>query len=466
MTQQTTKSQLIYLAILAFGINLCFAFQVTNLSSIFKFLGAGTNDLPLLWLIPPLTGLIVQPLVGQMSDDTVSRFGKRRPYIVGWGIFAVLSLSILPLANTLLMAILLMWLVDCSLNGSSEGLRALTGDITGKKEERSQAFAIQAFFSGIGAALGTAMPYLIYKGYNFFHFGSELTAGQIPTNLKLSFLLTGAILLIAIMVASPKIKERPLTRQGLLEKKRKSISLNARVRKIFRDLYMSCKKMSPQFRSICFIHALTWMGIFIFWLYFTVALAQNIYHYPVHSDGTRSLAHSSVLQQANLDSSFYFSIYQYVSVAYTLILFFLARLPNLNLLHAASIIVGGIGMALICFEHDTTALVISFIAIGIMWGSMAVLPYAIAMQVSPKGKLGIYLGIFNMSITAPQIICSLILSPIYTYLFHKQASYLLLLAGLLIIFSGILWIRQEKFKKESLILSNEAKEMISVTPYN
>lgn len=442
MLHKYIKPHIFYLALLSFGITLCSAFQLSNLSSIFKFLGATNNSLPYFWIVPPLTGLIMQPVIGQLSDDTISRYGKRRPYIIAWGGLAALGLLLLPFTNSLLYALILTWIIGCSLNGSTEALRALTGDLTINQEERSKAFAIQAFAAGIGGSIGTSMPYLIYKLNRLFNFSNAIAPNELPINLKVSLLVSSIILLATTYLAMKKVNERPYTRDALLKKKKKKTSLSARLAKSVRDLYKSIRKMPPAFRKICIINGITWLGIFIFWTYFTVAIAQNIYGLSATGGTGDGGEYASILQKATLDTSVYFTIYQYVSIAFALILYFLSKSTKTKQIHIASLIIGGIGLGLLSFERSQMAIMFSFIAIGIMWGSLQVLPYTIAMQVLPKGKLGTYLGIFNISITLPQIIGGSAISPIYSYIFMKHAGYLLILAGSLILLSSYFWYRE------------------------
>lgn len=462
MITKWVQPKLFWLAIIAFGINFCFAFQLANLSSIFKFLGVGNAHLPLLWLIPPLTGLIVQPIIGQMSDDTVTRFGKRKPYIIGWSFLAAAAFCCLPFAGGLGYTLFILWLIDCSLNGSSEGLRALTGDVTQSEQERSRAFALQAFLSGLGGALGTSLPYIVNQLLIYIKPHSiEITFGQIPQNLKYAFYVTSFILLVTIFCAITFVKERIYKHNTLFVKKKKPANFFLKTSKMLKDLYNSFRKMPYHFRNVCLIHSMTWIGIFILWLYFTVTLAQNIYGLPTHHHPGNNVIYTTILQRAALDTAKYFTLYQYVSVVYAVLLYFISPFSKIKLVHASSLLIGGMGMLSISFAQTQFALVLAFIAIGIMWGSMTVLPYAIAMQLLPKGKLGTYLGIFNISITAPQIVCGLLLSAVYKYLFLGHASYLLLIGGLFIIFSAYLWIRQEHlmristYSKKTILAKNE-----------
>ncbi len=452
MQKYFSKPHLFYLALLAFGISFGFTFQLANLSSIFKFLGARSHELPFLWLAPPITGLIIQPLIGQISDDTITRWGKRRPYIIGWGVLGSLAFFSMPFFNSLLAAVLFTWVIDASLNGSSETLRALTSDLT-EKAERSQAFALQAFFGGMGAALGTGLPYIMNKIHLLFHSSTLPQIGGVPSHLKFSFLVAGLILIIMVFISMRKVKEAPYKHQTLLTIKHqaKSFTRSKRAIKTFKDLWESIKNSSPQFRKYCYIHAASWLGIFIFWLYFTSALAQNMYDLPILLHVNNPPPHyAHILQEANLSASLYLSIYQYCSVIYALFLFFILKSTDkTKLIHSVSLLIGGAAMALLCFTHTKPMLVFCMLGIGVMWGSLIVLPYTIVSQILPKGKFGTYLGIFNISITIPQIISGLTLSPIYIYLFKGHAMYVMLLAGILIMISGIFWL-QEAYRSEEV----------------
>ena len=442
MFRSLVKPNLLYLSVIAFVLNLSFAFQIANLSSIFKFLGAGNSDLPLLWLVPPITGLIVQPLVGQISDDTVNRYGKRRPYIFGWGMLAALSFIILPFTNTLFLALFVTWIIDCSLNGGSECLRALTADLTFKDDDRSKAFALQAFFSGIGSAVGAALPFLINKLEPYLPVKTFFNSCRLPFALNFSLILIGIVLVVLLNISIFKIKEKVKYRPLLLSKKKKPITFKRRIYKIFADLYQTIRKSPLPFKKICFAHAMTWAGIFVFWLYFTVTLAQNFFHLPPISHHlSPSREYTMVLQNASLNASYYFSLYQYVSVFYAVLLYFLSNTERSIYLHTISLLIGGISVASIGFLHDPYLLWFACVGVGIMWGSMIILPYSIAIRLLPRGRLGTYLGIFNICITAPQLICGLTLKPIYLYVFQGKAGYLLVVAGVMIVASAAMWFR-------------------------
>lgn len=451
MFKKIFHSQLFFfLALLSMGINFCFTFELANLSSFFRFLGASSHDLPFLWLAPPLTGLIVQPIIGQLSDDTTTRFGKRRPYILVWGILASFFLCVIPTIHTFILVVAAIWIIDSSLNGSIEGLRALTCDLATTESDRTKAFAVQAYLGGIGGALGTGMPFIIHK--LLLYWGIETSATAVPLNIKISYFICGIILITTILITLRYVKEKPNKFIQLYKKRKQPKTFYFRVKKIFTDLYKNFVNSPLPFKKICFIHSIAWMGIFIFWLHFTTNLAQNKYGISPLGD-PNDPHYIELLQRATLDSATYLSIYQYVSIAYGLLLFFISSKFNLKLLHAVGLGLGGISMAMLSFSHTHIGIIICMMGIGIMWGSILVLPYSIAMLHIPKGKRGIYLGIFNISITAPQLLISLLLPFIFKYFLHSDATYLMLIAGGLLIVSSSLWFSYKPIKIKPVTLS-------------
>ena len=267
------RSKLVYLAILSFGINFGFIFQLSNLTALFKFLGINDINLPLIWLIPPLTGLIIQPLVGQLSDMTFTPFGKRRPYIIFWSILAVFSFCLLPLFTTFLPILVITLLIDCSLNGSAETMRALTGDTFLREDDRTQAFAMQAIFASMGGFAGASLPFILNWICNFLFPTLTLEVGQIPLHLKLAFLVASFIIFSTVFISMMHIKEKS------------SLPANTKIfrvsyQHVFRHLWYNLCNLPKPFKQIFLIHGLSWVGIFIFWLYFTLTLAQNIYGLP------------------------------------------------------------------------------------------------------------------------------------------------------------------------------------------
>lgn len=431
---------LFFLGMLAFSTSLAATYQLNNLSSIFKFLGLNNNKLSYLWLAPPVTGLILQPIIGQLSDDTMTRYGKRRPYIFCWGLLTAFTFCLFSLFDSLIILALLVLISDATLNATVEASRTLTSDLT-RNEERSRAFALLAFFGGLGSAIGAALPFLLNKLLTLLNYYKQVIPGHVPFYLKVGFLISGLIVGVIIFFTVYHLKEKNINKSNLLNKKKKPRKLISKIAKPFIEVVKNIPKMSSKLKRYCFIHAVCWIGIFIFWLFFTTMLAQNFYHLPL--DASSSLECMKIMQKANLDTSYYFSIYQYVSVGTALFLFYFSSKFSMKLLHAIALSLGGISLLLMPFITSETQVLIAMIGIGIMWGSMCTLPYAIVTQILPKNKIGVYLGIFNISITLPQIICGFTLSPLFVFVFKNHAVYLISFAGLILIGGGCLWMYEE-----------------------
>lgn len=449
MKKYFSEPYFFYLALLSFGVSLAFTFQLNYLSSIFNFLGAEPQQLSFLWLAPPVTGLIIQPLVGQLSDDTISRYGKRRPYIIGGGILSVLSLFALGALTSLSYAVLLILLLNATVNCCLAALRAFTTDLS-PPEDLPKAFAFQAFLGGIGAAIGAGLPYLTDRFSLLFSRASLLKTEQLklPLNFQLSLLVAGIAMGLTLFVSMRNVKEPShicLTSRG--KKPQKTLLKNS-VR-IFVDLGSSLKDSSFKFKKCCLINSVTWFGIFIFWVYFVIVIAQNFYPSAalLNEHWEQSM---QPLQQASLDSAGYLSFSQYVTIIYSLFLFFLLEDKNkMEFIHGISLLIGGVGMILIGYAHTPAMIFLAMAGVGILFGSLSVLPFAIVGKISPEGKSGVYLGIFNIGITLSQIIGGLTLSPIYRYFFNNQAANLMILSGVIILLSALLWL-QEAYRSQNV----------------
>ncbi|WP_419420106.1 MFS transporter [Legionella sp. D16C41] len=432
------KIKYLGLALLAFAVNFCFTFQLSNLTILLKFVGASDASIPLLWLIPPLTGMLIQPLVGYLSDNSSTSYGKRKPYIIGWGICAAFSFLLLPLSSSIIYIVWFTFLIDCSINGSAEGLRALTADFFQESVTRTRAFSIFAFFSGLGGVCGAYLPSIIQKVF----IGQEASLSAtyaIPSNLVGGYIFTGLMLLITLVYFFKKTKERPTLDAPIT--KGLFISL---VKELFyktKSIKTEIKNTHPIFLKVLTINSIAWIGIFTFWLYFSLCIAQQVYHLPRNVVVNNSEHYKAIMHQVSLDVSYYFSLYQYVSLVFTLIVYNLSKYIKSEKIHGTAVLLGGLGISLLCFKTTPTSMFISCTCIGIFWGSLIVLPYVIVLKYLPPDRTGTYLGIFNISITLPQIFGGFILPLVYNFIFKNHASYTLFMAGCLIIISGLLWLR-------------------------
>ncbi|WP_165482789.1 MFS transporter [Legionella gresilensis] len=434
------KLKYLGLALLAFAINFCFTFQLSNLTVLLKLVGASDASIPLLWLIPPLTGMLIQPIVGYLSDNSSTSYGKRKPYIIGWGICAAFSFLLLPLSSSIIYIVWFTFLIDCSINGSAEGLRALTADFFQENITRTRAFSIFAFFSGLGGVCGAYLPNAIQKIFiNNNHENTLNNVYAIPPNLVGAYVFTGIMLLITLIYFFRKTKEKPThdapITKGLF------ISL---VKELFykaKSIKIEIKNTHPIFLKVLTINCIAWIGIFTFWLYFSLCVAQQVYHLPRNVIVSDSEHYKAIMHQVSLDVSYYFSLYQCISLVFTLIVFSLSKYIKSEKIHGTALLLGGLGISLICFKTTPVSMFFSCTCIGIFWGSLVVLPYVIVLKYLPKDSNGTYLGIFNISVTLPQIFGGFILPLVYNYIFKNHANYTLFMAGFLILISGFLWIR-------------------------
>jgi maltose/moltooligosaccharide transporter len=454
MTKQLlTTRQLFHLAVCAFGIQFASSLMMANMSSIFKFFGAASGNLPYLWLAAPVSGLVIQPLIGQLSDDTLTRYGKRRPYILVWSLITFLCFSLIPLVKHLWLMVILFWGIGCGINGVTEALRALIGDIT-PGQQKTQAFSWQTIFAGSGATLAAILPYFFFKWeYCWQEFLKKLPSfNLVPYSIQMAFVLGGSILLGSVLWTLSRIQEPHVAQVVSLRKHYQTTkaSFSRKVKHFFGQLTVSIEKLPIVIRKFIVVQVFTWIGLYSMWLYFTLAIAQHIYGLPVGADVTQNVHYAEILENSTIKTGVYFGIYQFVSIFYAIGLPFLVKKVDPKLIHAASLLIGAIGLIIIVVAHTGLMIVIGVVAIGIMWGSIMTLPYAIVTAGVPRSKMGVYLGIFNITITAPQIICGLSLGFIYTTIFHNHAIYCILLAGVSIFIAGSLLVWQ--CKKERLLL--------------
>lgn len=432
MTRIKFHKKLYWLSFCTFIINACLTFQLSNLTLLLKSAGASSFLIPLVWLIPPITGMIIQPLVGYLSDIHTSRFGKRKPYILVWGLGAGLSFLLLPLYQNLLLIIFFTFLIDISLNGSAESLRALLADQVTVEKERVNAFSIYAFFTGLGGLFGAFLPFIsrsfIYKE----------AASEMPELISATYLFCGSLMLVAIALFL-FYREKPI----------KSVSP---AQNGFTDhLQGLFAKIRLDFFKILLIHSLSWFGIFLFWLYFSLYIEQ------IHYAEFNALAMKTKMNALGMDISFYFSIYQLIGLLFTLLVPVLAKKYPLELVHSFCLVLGGIGIFIISCAQDQASLITALCLIGFFWGSLISIPYIIILKLMPQNRMGTYLGVFNISITFPQIMGGFI-SPFVYNLVQQRAGAMLTIAAVSIILSGVIWFymyRDEFMIKKKVIIERE-----------
>jgi maltose/moltooligosaccharide transporter len=471
------------------GIQFGFALQNGNVSRIFETLGASIEDIPILWIAAPVTGLIVQPIIGYLSDNTWGKLGRRRPFFLIGAILASIALFIMPNSPTLWFAAGMLWIMDASINISMEPFRAFVGDML-PDEQRTRGFAMQSFFIGIGAFVASWLPYAMT---NWFDIPNTAPAGEIQPSVKFSFYFGGAVFLLAVLWTvirtkeySPeelasfdeRIEENAVDRKKInysgfvsrfikggtiwfiigaiacylvyslqLEKElyilsggittfgivqllsmfliRNGSTSNGFVH-IITDLFTLPKTML----QLAFVQFFSWFALFAMWIYSTSAVTSHIYH---TSDTT-----SAVYNEGADWVSGMFGWYNLFAAGFAFLLPVIAKKTNRKITHLIALFAGGIGLISFFFITNPDHLIYSMLGVGIAWASILSMPYAILTGSLPSNKMGVYMGIFNFFIVIPQILAASILGFLVKSAFNSESIYALILGGISMIVAGII----------------------------
>lgn len=463
------------------GIQFGFALQNANVSRIFETLGAYVGDIPILWIAAPVTGLIIQPIIGHMSDNTWNRLGRRRPYFLTGAILASLALLIMPNSPVLWIAAGMLWIMDASINVSMEPFRAFVGDML-PSEQRTTGFATQSFFIGTGAVIASVLPYVLT---NWFHVQNTAPAGMIPLSVKLSFYIGGAVFISAVIWTIIRTKEyspeelkeysaeeNPVINNdtdieitynsgqffmrgfywivaGLaisaliyyftLEKELYILSVGigafgliqvisglfvsqgstkSGLVVVLSDLYNMPKTMG----QLAVVQFFSWFALFSMWIYTTSAVTSHIY-------GTKDPTSELYNQGANW-VGILFAVYNGFAALVAFLLPVIARYTTRKITHSISLVAGGLGLISIIIFHTPNLLIISMLGIGLAWASILAMPYAILTGSLPSKKMGTYMGIFNFFIVIPQILAASILGFFVRDIFGGEAIYALVTGGI------------------------------------
>lgn len=405
------------------GIQFGFALQNANVSRIFETLGADKDSLPILWLAAPVTGLLVQPIIGYYSDRTWSpRWGRRRPFFAVGAILASIALFIMPNSPELWVAAGMLWLMDGSINISMEPFRAFVGDML-PGDQRTAGFAMQSFFIGIGAVIASCLPYIFT---NWIGMSNTAAPGEIPDSVKWSFYLGGIAFLSAVMWTVFNTKEYPPDDLELLKKENKEKGIFGGLAESFLGIF----KMPKTMVQLAFVQFFSWFALFSMWIYTTPAVTEHVY-------GTTDT--SSALYNEGADwVGICFGVYNGVAALAAFLLPLLAKKVGRRFAHLIALFCGGIGLISIFFINDPDLLLVSMIGVGIAWASILSIPYALLSGALPAEKMGYYMGVFNFFIVTPQIVAASILGFILKSFFGNDAIYALIVGGAAMILAGLL----------------------------
>lgn len=374
------------------GIQFGWGLQMANMSAIYEYLGAKPDEIPLLWLAAPLTGLVVQPIIGHVSDRTWSpRFGRRRPFFMIGAILSSLALIAMPNASALWMAAGLLWILDASINISMEPFRAFVADLL-PANERTRGFAMQSLFIGLGAVIASAMPWMLSNW-----FGVAASApGSIPATVRISFFVGAAAFFGAVMYTVLTTKEKPPADLAAFEREK---AQSAGVMAGARDIFAAARAMPTTMRQLALVQMCTWLGLFCMWLYFSTAVATDVFG----ATDTRDPRYQEGVEWAGLC----FGAYSAVTFVFSFFLPRIARARGPRATHALCLLAGAAGLASVSVIRDPNLLLLSMVGVGIAWASTISMPYVMLSTSLPAGKTGVYMGIFNFFIVIPEIVASL-----------------------------------------------------------
>ncbi len=468
------------------GIQFGFALQNANVSRIFQTLGAEIEDLPILWVAAPLTGLLVQPIIGHMSDNTWNRFGRRRPYFLVGAILASLALFVMPNSPVLWVAAGMLWIMDASINVSMEPFRAFVGDMLPEKQ-RTAGFAMQSFFIGVGAVVASALPWMMS---NWMGVDNTAPPGVVPESVRLSFYFGGAVFLLAVLWTVLRTREyspeelhafaaggddtapvglspsrpasayakggsgwlvagglllaiivwRGLDKElyilaggalafGLLQWFTAGLIRRERTDNALCSIVNDLFNMPRVMKQLAVVQFFSWFALFAMWIYGTAAVTSH--HYD-----TLDVASRAYNDGADWVGVLFAAYNGFAALAAILIPFVANRL-GCRPCHLLNLTLGGVGLASFWFIEDPAWLLLPMIGVGVAWASILSLPYALLSNSIPADKMGVYMGIFNFFIVIPQLIAASVLGLLLRDLFDGRAIFGLVIGGVLMVLAGL-----------------------------
>ncbi len=414
------------------GIQFGFALQNSNVSRIFETLGADKDQLPILWLAAPVTGLLIQPIIGYYSDRTWHhKWGRRRPFFAIGAILATIALFLMPNSTALWMAVIMLWLMDASINVSMEPFRAFVGDML-PDEQRTNGFAMQSFFIGLGAVVASALPYIFT---NWFGISNTATDGGIPDSVKWSFYLGGVAYFTAVMWTVFKSHEYPPDDIDKLKEENASVGIFQGLAESFMGIF----KMPKTMVQLAFVQFFSWFALFAMWIYTTSAVTSHIYN----TSDTTSVAYNEGADWVGVS----FAVYNGIAAIAAFLLPVLAGMTSRRVTHMISLFCGALGLLSIYFIGDPIYILVSMIGIGIAWASILSMPYAMLSSILPNDKMGYYMGVFNFFIVIPQIVAAGILGFLLKSFFGNVSIYALVIGGVSMILAGLLCLKVEDNEK-------------------
>ena len=402
------------------GIQFGWGLQLANMSPIYKYLHAEESSLPYLWLAGPITGLIVQPIIGSMSDRTWNRLGRRRPYFLTGAVLASIALFFMPDSSLLWMAAGLLWILDASINITMEPFRAFVADKL-PEEQRTLGFVMQSFFIGIGQTLANALPYL------FSALGVVgVMATGIPLSVDYSFKIGAIVFLIAVVWTVVTTKEYPPEDLEAFQRmKRETKGVLAG----FKEIFLSVTEMPATMKQLAVVQFFTWFALPCMWQFFSIAIARHVFLAP---DET-----SPRFAEATEWGGLCFAVYNVMCFVIAFLLPGFAQATSRKTVHLVALLCGGIGLISVLFVTNKWMLFASMAGVGIAWASILSMPYVILSTAVPPLRMGVYMGVFNLFIVIPQIVMSLIVPNIFNNLLGGDPRNVVVLGGISLLVAAL-----------------------------
>lgn len=412
-----------------FGVQIAYALQSANISRIFATLGADPHSLSYFWILPPLMGIIVQPIVGTLSDKTWCRFGRRIPYLFVGALVAVLVMCMLPNAGSFGMAVstamvfglVSLMFLDTSINMAMQPFKMLVGDMVNEKQ-KALAYSIQSFLCNAGSLAGYVFPFL----FTFLGISNVAAKGVVPDSVIYSFYIGAAILILCVIYTSAKVKEMPPEEYAAyhgLDKPLDEEKVN-----IFRLL----RNAPKAFWTVGVVQFFCWAAFLYMWNYTNGAIAETCW-------GTTDPT-SEGFQTAGNWVGILFAVQAIGSVAWAVVL---PRFTNRKLAYSLSLVLGGVGFLMVPFIHNQYALFVPYLLIGCAWSAMLAMPFTIVTNALNGSHIGVYLGLFNGTICIPQIVAAALGGTVLSLVGSAQSSMMLVAGALLVVGAAFVFVIKE-----------------------
>jgi maltose/moltooligosaccharide transporter len=402
------------------GIQFGWGLQLANMSPIYKYLHAEESSLPYLWLAGPITGLIIQPIIGSMSDRTWNRLGRRRPYFLAGAILASTALFFMPDSSAVWMAAGLLWILDASINITMEPFRAFVADKL-PEEQRTLGFVMQSWFIGIGQTLANGLPYL------FSTLGVVgVMASGIPLSVDYSFKIGAIVFLAAVVWTVVTTKEYPpedMEAFERLKRERKGVAAG------FAEIFSSLAEMPTTMKQLAVVQFFTWFALPCMWQFFGIAVARHVFGAPNEQ--------SPLFAAGTEWGGLCFAAYNVVCFLIAFALPGLAKKWGRKTVHMVALVCGGIGLISVFFIGSKWMLFASMAGVGIAWASILSMPYVILSTAVPPARMGVYMGVFNLFIVIPQIVMSLIVPRIYNTVLGGDPRNAVVLGGISLLVAAV-----------------------------